>query len=194
MHVEALAQSPYADHAARGIAHRRHGVNRRARALGADSRLAHAAPRCERARSCTSLEQRLGRARLREEGVAAASCAPSECPARPSGACPVSARIGMCLVRSSPFSRRVASQPSMTGRERSMTMRSGRIRVRRRDRLGPVARLCHPVAGVREELGVHLPVVLVVVDDQDAGPLVDGGRALHRAMSGSARRSRQRST
>ena len=58
-----------------------------------------------------------------------AAWAPSEWPASPSGACPVSASTGMCFVRSSRLSRRVASQPSMTGSDRSMMMRSGTMRL-----------------------------------------------------------------
>ncbi len=53
-----------------------------------------------------------------------ASRAPRE---NPSSAWLVSAMTGMARVRSSALGRRVASQPSMTGSDRSMTMTSGRV-------------------------------------------------------------------
>ena len=52
-------------------------------------------------------------------------------------------RSGMCRVRSSFFSRRVASQPSMRGSARSIRTMSGSSSLRLLDRLDAVARLRH---------------------------------------------------
>ena len=93
--------------------------------------------------------------------------APSEMPA---SAWPVSATTGIAAVRSSAFSRRVASQPSITGSDRSIRMMSGVVVDGALQRLHAVAGLDDVEAGELEVLGVHLARVGIVVDEQHARP------------------------
>ena len=65
----------------------------------------------------------------------------------PASAWPVSATTGMCGVRWSAFSRRVASQPSITGSDRSIRMMSGRGVDGALQRLHAVARFDDVEAG-----------------------------------------------
>ena len=67
---------------------------------------------------------------------------------------------GMCRVRSSALSRRVASQPSITGSDRSIRMMSGSSSQRLLERLHAVGRLDDVEAGELQVLGVHLARVL----------------------------------
>ena len=69
---------------------------------------------------------RIGRQVTREQRLAAADRVIDNSGDRESLiACEVIAMIGMCLVPSAAFSRRVASQPSITGRLMSMRIKSG---------------------------------------------------------------------
>ena len=82
-------------------------------------------------------------------------------------ACAVSAMTGMALVAGSAFSRRVASQPSITGRLMSIRIRSGFS-------LAAMSTPCLAVdrdhdfeAVAHKPARQHVPVHLVVFDQKD---------------------------
>ena len=73
----------------------------------------------------------------------------------------------MSLVRSSDFSRRVASHPSIIGSDRSIRMISGNSSIAFAIASTPFGRFGHAEARELQVLRVHLAGVLIVVDDQD---------------------------
>ena len=74
-------------------------------------------------------------------------------------------------MRWSALSRRVASQPSITGSDRSIRMMSGVVVDGALQRLHAVAGLDDVEAGELEVLAVHLARVRIVVHEQHAGTL-----------------------
>ncbi len=84
----------------------------------------------------------------------------------PASACPVNATTGIEAVRLSAFSRRVASQPSITGNDKSIRMMSGARVDGALQRLHAIAGLDDVEAREFEIFGVHLTRIGVVVNQQ----------------------------
>ena len=89
--------------------------------------------------------------------------APSACPA---SAWPVRRRPEYAASARRLFSRRVASQPSIPGSDRSIRMMSGMQLDALLDRLDAVGRFGHVEAGELQVRGVHLARVLIVLDHE----------------------------
>ena len=80
--------------------------------------------------------------------------------------------MGMDAVALSALSRRVASQPSITGSDKSIRMISGALSIGALERLDAVARLHDVEPRKLEVLGVHFARIGVVVDDEHARTIV----------------------
>ena len=83
-------------------------------------------------------------------------------------ACALRTMIGMWRTASFSFNCRVASQPSIPGRPRSIRIEIRPLADRERDRLVAVGRLDHLVAAAHEPAAERVPARLVVLHDHDS--------------------------
>ena len=114
------------------------------------------------------------RSSIRAAATPPASCRsrrtrpPGPCADRLTIACAVSAMTGMCRVASSAFRRRVASQPSISGRLMSMRIRSGATVCAVAMPSGSVVSRNDLVSFADQAPRQHVPVHFVVFDEEDS--------------------------